>query len=63
MATASVAAVYLIAVERTRFLLGTAVFVAAVSILAGLTIVQASPTAAACGRRGVLVAIAGATLW
>ena len=63
-ATASVAAVYLIAVERTRFLLGTAVFGAALSILAGLTIVPAfGPVAAACARSGVQVAIAGAMLW
>ena len=39
VATASVAAVYLIAVERTRFLLAAAVAGAALSILAGLTIV------------------------
>ena len=64
VATASVAAVYLIAVERTRFLLGTAVGGAALSILAGLTIVPAfGPVAAACGRGGIQVAIAGATLW
>jgi len=64
VATASVATVYLIAVERTRFLLGTAVFGAALSILAGLTIVPAfGPIAAACSRGGVQVAIAGATLW
>ncbi len=64
VATASVAAVYLIAVERTRFLLAAAVAGAALSILAGLTIVPAfGPVAAACGRGGIQCAIAGATLW
>ncbi len=63
VATASVATVYLFAMERTRFLLGTAVVGAALSILAGLTVVPAfGPVAAACGRGGIQVAIAGASL-
>ncbi len=63
-ATTSVATVYLYATERTRFMLGTAVFGAALSILAGLTIVPAfGPLAAACGRGGVQVAISCGVLW
>ena len=62
-ATASVASIYLIAVERTRFLLGTTVVGAALSIVAGLTIVPAfGPVAAAFGRGGIQILLAGAVL-
>ena len=64
VATASVSYVYLIAVERTRFLLGTTIGGAVLSILAGMTIVPAfGPVAAACGRGGIQVVIAVATVW
>ncbi len=60
----SIASVFLIAMERTRFLLASALCGAALSILAGVTIVPAfGPVAAAFSRGGVQLIIAVVTLW
>ena len=62
--TTSIAGVYMFAMEQTRFLLCAGVCGAALSIVAGLTVVPAfGPIAAACSRAGIQLLMAGGTLW
>ena len=60
----SIAGVYMIAMERTRFVLCAGLGGAALSIVAGLTIVPAfGPIAAACSRAGIQLILTAVTLW
>jgi len=64
VATASIAGVYLFAMEQTRFLLCAGVCGAVASILTGLTLVPAfGPVAAACSRAGIQLSMGASALW
>lgn len=60
----SIANVYMVALERTRFILLAGLVCAGLSVLSGLTLVPLfGPLAAAGGRMAVQLALTGATLW